>query len=156
MLKFKFNWALNSTTAELVSPSTKRKSEPFTNTLTLPLGLPITERIYPENAPEQQQEIEAQLKSGKAIIQTGKIILNPEGWLGGLIRVYVEGYFPFPKEKPKKAREAKKTSQIYQPKTHPAERIRKTGKRKGQLDYDLKLTSKETLQARKEDLPPEK
>ncbi|CAJ0885569.1 6558_t:CDS:2 [Entrophospora sp. SA101] len=37
-----------------------------------------------------------------------------------------------------------------------AERIRKTGKRKGQLDYDLKLANKETLQARKEDLPPEK
>ncbi|CAH1768931.1 13228_t:CDS:2, partial [Entrophospora sp. SA101] len=34
-----------------------------------------------------------------------------------------------------------------------AERIRKTGKRKGQLDYDLKLANKETLQARKEDLP---
>ena len=37
-----------------------------------------------------------------------------------------------------------------------SERIRKTGKRKGQIDYDLKLTSKETLQARKEDLPEEK
>src|SRR6185369_361332 len=37
-----------------------------------------------------------------------------------------------------------------------SERTRKTGKRKGQIDYDLKLTSKETLQARKEDLPTEK
>jgi len=37
-----------------------------------------------------------------------------------------------------------------------SERIRKTGKRKGQIDYDLKLTSKEVLQARKEDLPQEK
>ncbi len=37
-----------------------------------------------------------------------------------------------------------------------SERIRKTGKRKGQIDYDLKLTSQETLQARKEDLPEDK
>lgn len=37
-----------------------------------------------------------------------------------------------------------------------SERIRKTGKRKGQKDYDLKLTSKEILQARKEDLPEDK
>jgi len=37
-----------------------------------------------------------------------------------------------------------------------SERIRKTGKFKGQIDYDLKLTSKETLQARKEDLPEDK
>ncbi len=37
-----------------------------------------------------------------------------------------------------------------------SERIRKTGKRKGQVDYDLKLTSQETLQARKEDLPEDK
>ena len=37
-----------------------------------------------------------------------------------------------------------------------SERIRKSGKRKGQVDYDLKLTSQEILQARKEDLPPEK
>ncbi|KLL03225.1 MAG: hypothetical protein MRECE_23c013 [Mycoplasmataceae bacterium CE_OT135] len=37
-----------------------------------------------------------------------------------------------------------------------AERSRKTGKRKGQIDYDVKLANKETLQARKEDLPPEK
>jgi len=37
-----------------------------------------------------------------------------------------------------------------------SERIRKSGKRKGQVDYDLKLTSQETLQARKEDLPEDK
>lgn len=37
-----------------------------------------------------------------------------------------------------------------------SQRIRKTGKRKGQIDYDLKLTNKETLQARKEDLAKEK
>ena len=37
-----------------------------------------------------------------------------------------------------------------------SERIRKSGKRKGQIDYDLKLTSQETLQARKEDLPEDK
>ena len=37
-----------------------------------------------------------------------------------------------------------------------AERFRKTGKRKGQLDYDVKLTNKETLQARKEDMPADK
>jgi hypothetical protein len=37
-----------------------------------------------------------------------------------------------------------------------SQRIRKSGKRKGQVDYDLKLTNKETLQARKEDLPKDK
>ena len=37
-----------------------------------------------------------------------------------------------------------------------SERIRKTGKRKGQVDYDLKLANKEILQARKEDLPEDK
>ncbi|KLL03186.1 MAG: hypothetical protein MRERV_49c004 [Mycoplasmataceae bacterium RV_VA103A] len=37
-----------------------------------------------------------------------------------------------------------------------SERIRKSGKRKGQVDYDLKLHTKEILQARKEDLPPDK
>jgi len=37
-----------------------------------------------------------------------------------------------------------------------SERIRKSGKRKGQVDYDLKLTSQEILQARKEDLPEDK
>ena len=37
-----------------------------------------------------------------------------------------------------------------------SERIRKTGKRKGQIDYDVKLNTKEILQARKEDLPEDK
>jgi hypothetical protein len=37
-----------------------------------------------------------------------------------------------------------------------SERIRKKGKRKGQVDYNLKLTSKEALQARQEDLPEDK
>jgi len=37
-----------------------------------------------------------------------------------------------------------------------SERIRKTGKRKGQVDYDLKLNAQEILQARKEDLAKEK
>lgn len=37
-----------------------------------------------------------------------------------------------------------------------SERFRKTGKRKGQVDYDLELSTKEILQARKEDLPPDK
>jgi len=37
-----------------------------------------------------------------------------------------------------------------------SERIRKTGKRRGKVDYDLKLNAKEILQARKEDLAKEK
>ena len=37
-----------------------------------------------------------------------------------------------------------------------SERIRKTGQRKGQVDYNLKLNAKEILQARQEDLAKEK
>ena len=37
-----------------------------------------------------------------------------------------------------------------------SERIRKTGQRKGQVDYNLKLNAKEILQARREDLAKEK
>ena len=37
-----------------------------------------------------------------------------------------------------------------------SERIRKTGQRKGQVDYNLKLNAKEILQARQEDLTEEK
>ncbi len=37
-----------------------------------------------------------------------------------------------------------------------SERIRKTGQRKGQVDYNLKLNAKEILQARQEDLAEDK